>query len=187
MRKLPDEFHEEFERKGDTFFSIAKLLFSHPDRQYTQSELAELMDCSTSRISDHTSEMEEWLDRRENQTTFAWNTEVYNPASTEGMRAIKSLYVDLWNLLKKHSETVPGAFAIIGFAMILGALVVFAFYIGFSLSITEQSEIPAVIYLTIALGSFLTGIIVSFLSPIQAVINRLIWRIIPENAFRSDD
>ena len=188
MGKLPEEFQDEFEEKGDTFFEIAETLYFHPDRQYTQGELAEMMNCTTTTISNHTTDMEdsEWLDRRENQTVFAWNRDAHNPASTVGTAAIRSLYSDLWNLLKKHSETAPGAFAIIGFIMILGAVVVFAFYIGFSLSVTQQPEIPAVIYATIALGSFLTGLIVSFLSPIQAKINSLVWQYFPVERFRED-
>ena len=187
MRNLPDEFHEEFERKGETFFSIAELLYSSPDHQYTQNELAEIMDCSTTRISDHISDMDDWLVRRENQTTFAWNTEVHNPARTEGLRAIRSFYIDLWNLLKKHSETFPGAFAIIGFVAILGSFVVFAAYIGFSLSVTGQSELLTVVYLVTAISAFLTGIIVSFLSPLQALVNRLVWRFWPKNISDSDE
>lgn len=186
MKKLPKEFYDEFERKGDTFFSIAELLYRNPDRQYTQNEIAEIMDCSTTTISDHTSDMEDWLDRRENQTTFAWNREAHNPASTEGIAAIKSFYVDFWNLLKKHSETVPGTFAIFGFMFNIGALVFFAVYVGFSLNITGQSEVLPVIYWTTAIGAFLTGMIVSFLSPIQALVNRFVWRFLPTNVFDSD-
>mgnify|MGYP000406890672 CR=1 FL=1 len=146
------------------------------------------MDCTTAAVSNHVTDMEEseWLYRRKDQTVFAWNTDTHNPARTEGTTAIRSLYADVWKLLKKHSETVPGAFALIGSTMILGALVVFAFYIGFSLSITQESEIPAVIYATIALGSFLTGLIVSFLSPVQAKINSLVWRYFPIDRFREN-
>lgn len=188
MRTLPEEFHEEFEQKGDTFFEIAKLLYYHPDRQYTQEELAKRMDCTTMTISNHITDMEqsEWLYRRKNQTVFAWNTDAHNPASTEATTAIRSFYSDVWALLKKHSETVPGTFALIGSTMILGAMVVFAFYIGFSLSVTQESEIPAVIYATIALGSFLTGLIVSFLSPIQAIVNSIVWRYFPIERFQED-
>jgi hypothetical protein len=188
MRRLPEEFHEEFGQKGDTFFEIAELLYYHPDRQYTQPELAEMIGCSTTAISGHVRDMEksDWLFRRENQTTFSWNTDVRNPAETEGTTAIRSFYSDIWELLKKHSKTVPGAFALIGFTMLLGGLVVFSFYVGFSLSITQNSGVPPVIYATIALGSFLTGLIISFLSPIQAIINSFVWRYLPSSWFRDD-
>lgn len=81
---------------------------------------------------------------------------------------------------------MPGTFALLGATLILGALVVFSFYIGFSLSITQDPEIPALIYATIALGSFLTGLIVSFLSPVQAKINSLVWKYLPVERFRQD-
>ncbi|WP_283402177.1 MarR family transcriptional regulator [Halorubrum sp. DM2] len=188
MRTLPKEFHDEFEQKGDTFFKIAELLYRNPDRPFTQEELAERMDCSTTTVSNHITKMEdsEWLNRRKNQTVFAWNKDVHNPASTEGTTALRNFYADVWGIVKKHSETVPGTFALIGATMILAALVVFAFYIGFSLSITQESEIPAIIYATIALGSFLTGLLVSFLSPIQAKINSLVWRYLPVEKLQRD-
>ncbi|GAA0539989.1 MarR family transcriptional regulator [Halorubrum ejinorense] len=188
MRTLPKEFHEEFEQKGDTFFEIAELLYYNPNRRFTQEELAEKMDCSTTVVSNHVTDMEdsEWLYRRKGQTVFAWDTDEHNPASTEGTTALRIFYADVWSIIKKHSETVPGTFALLGATLILGALVVFAFYVGFSLSITQESEIPALIYATIALGSFLTGLIVSFLSPIQAKINSLVWKYFPVKRFRED-
>lgn len=132
MTSVPDEFYNEFGEKGDTFFKIAEVLYTHSDRQYTQDELAEIVDRSNTTVSNHTRDMvdAEWLDRREDQTTFAWNTEAHNPASTEGITAVKMFYVDFWHLVKKHSDTVPGAFAIVGFALILAATVMFAFFCG---------------------------------------------------------
>lgn len=187
MARVPDEFRNEFEAKGETFFEIAELLYTHPDRQYTQDELAEKVGRSNTTISNHTREMvnEEWLNRREDQITYGWNSDAHNPASTEGITAVKRFYVDLWDLLKKHSNTLPGTFAILGTAMILTAVVVFAFFVGFSFSIFHESAIPPVIYLGIAVGSFLTGVIVTFLSPLQAVVNRFVWRLIPENLFQN--
>lgn len=187
MGQVPDEFRDEFDAKGETFFEIAKLLYTHPDREYTQDELAEKVDRSNTTVSNHTSEMvnQEWLNRHTDQTTYTWNLDAHNPASTEGITAVKRFYVDLWNLLKKHSETVPGTFAILGSAMILAAVVVFAFFVGFSSRLVQASAIPPVLYLTIALGSFLTGVIVTFLSPLQAVVNRFVWRLIQKTSFKT--
>jgi predicted transcriptional regulator len=185
MARVPDEFREEFKAKGETFFEIAELLYNHPDREYTQDELAEKVDRSNTTISNHTREMvkEEWLDCQKGQTTYAWNSDAHNPASTEGSAAVMRFYIDLWDLLKKHSETLPGTFAIMGSAMILAAVVVFAFFVGFSSRLFQESAITPVIYLTIAVGSFLTGIIVTFLSPVQAIVNRFVWRLIRKISF----
>ena len=157
MVQVPDEFRNEFNEKGETFFEIAELLYTNPDRQLTQDELAKKMDRSNTTISNHTREMvnNEWLIRQDDQTTYAWNSDAHNPASTEGTTAIKRFYVDLWNLLTKHSDTTPGTFAIVGFAMILTAIVVFAFFVGFSLKITQKSSISPLVYLTIGLVRFL--------------------------------
>ncbi|MFC7202927.1 hypothetical protein ACFQJC_05330 [Haloferax namakaokahaiae] len=182
MVGVPDEFRDEFDAKGETFFGIAELLYTNPDRRYTQDELAEKMGRSNTTISDHTGDMvdKDWLDRQDGQTTYAWNSDAHNPASTEGITAVRRFYVDLWNLLKKHSETAPGTFAIMGFAMILAAFVVFSFFVGLSFEFTQESGIPLLYYLAIAFGAFLTGVIVTFLSPLQAVVNRLVWRYTPK-------
>jgi DNA-binding XRE family transcriptional regulator len=189
MARVPDEFREDFEAKGESFFDIAELLYAHPNRQYTQNELAEIIDRSNTTVSNHTREMvnNEWLKRQENQTTFTWNSDAHNPASTEGITAVRNFYVDLWRLVNKHLETVPGTFAIMGFALILAALVVFAFFVGFSVKLFEKSAIPPTIYLAIAIGSFLTGVIMTFLSPLQAVVNRAFLRLIPDNIFQKEE
>lgn len=188
MPRVPDRFDAEFDDKGDSFFDLAELLYLNPDRQYTQDELADRIERSNTTVSNHLGEMADsgWLTRQENQTTFAWNTETHDPASTEALTAIKRFYADFWKLLRKHGGTAPGGFVIAGFALLLAAIVIFAFYVGFSLGITQESPIPNVIFLTIAVGAFLTGVIVTFLSPIQAVANRIIWRYTPENLFRKD-
>jgi hypothetical protein len=187
MPRVPVDFEEEFEAKGDRFFALAELLYSTPDRRYTRDELADRFDCSTTTIDNHTGEMSEWLDRRDGQTTYAWDTDAHDPASTEGFAAVKQFYVDLWRLLLKHSNTAPGTFALLGFVMLLAGAVVFAFYVGLSLGITRDSAIPVVVYLVIAGGSFLTGIVVTLLSPFQAVVNRFLWPRLPEPPFRKGD
>ena len=181
MAKLPEQFREEFNNRGDKFFEVAELLYTNHGQQYTQSELAEKVNRSNKRISDYTSDMDEegWLNRHDGETTFVWNTEAHNPAETETTQAVSGFYTDLWNILKKHSKTVPGTFAILGAALFVAALVLFSFYIGFALSITEQSKIPLGIYLVIAISSFLTGMITTLLSPIQARVNRLLRRLSP--------
>lgn len=187
MVRVPDEFSMEFNEKGEKFFEIAELLYTHPDRQFSQDELAELVGRSNTTVSNHTREMvkDGWLNRRENQTTFSWDTTAHNPASTEGITAIRRFYVDFWDLLKKHAGTGPGTFAIFGFFLIIAAGVLFAFFVGFSLGV-EESAIPEGIYLVIAIGSFLTGIIVSFLSPLQALVNRYVLRHLPKRLYENE-
>lgn len=187
MARVPDDFSLEFEEKGETFFEIAELLYTHPDRQFTQDELSELVGRSNTTISNHTRDMvnDDWLNRRENQTTFSWDTTAHNPASTEGITALRRFYADFWDLVKKHADTGPGTFAIMGFFLILAAFVVFAFFVGFSLGV-EESAIPVGIYLAIALGSFLTGMIVTFLSPLQAVVNRYVLRFLPKRLYKKE-
>jgi hypothetical protein len=186
MARVPDEFRNEFSQKGDTFFQIAELLYTHPSRQYTQDELAEKVNRSKTTVSNHISDMDEgeWLTRRENQTTFAWNEEAHNPASTEGMTAVKTFYLDFWSLLKKHSSTAPGAFAVVGFSFILAAAVVFAFFMGVSLRIVQTSSVPTMLYFALAFGSFLAGVVLTFISPLQALVNRFLWRLLPDNIFQ---
>lgn len=182
MASPPNEFYRQHDQKGENFHEIAELLYSHPKRQFTQDEIAELVDCSNSAVSKHVRKMEDdWVIRRENQTTFSWDTSTHNPASTETARAIKSFYSDFYKLIKRHTETAPGTFAIIGFVFILAALVVFAFFLGLSLDYVQSSTIPPGVYMLIAIGSFLTGVIVTLLSPLQAIINRVLWRYLPES------
>ncbi|MDS0280355.1 hypothetical protein NDI85_21450 [Halomicroarcula sp. S1AR25-4] len=187
MVRVPAEFEEEFEPKGETFFAIAELLYIDPDRQYTQAELADRFDCSTQTISTHTQTMAEWLDRRDEQTTYAWDTDAHDPASTEGLAGVRQFYTDLWNLLKRHSSTTPGSFAIMGFVMFVAATVVGAFAVVFSLSITQESAIPLQIYVVIAAGSFVTGVIATLLAPFQAVVNRWLWARLPANVSQNND
>ena len=187
MPKVPDDFCDEFDAKGETFFEIAEVLYTNHDRQYTQDELAEMMGRSNKTISKHTGEMvtKEWLNRNDGQTTYAWNTAAHDPAATENITAARSFYSDLWTLLKEHTETTPGIFAVLGSVLFITAIVVFAFFIGFSLSITQQSAVPTVFYLAVAAGSFITGIIVTLLSPFQAIVNRLLWSWLPDGVFQN--
>ncbi|WP_252697972.1 MarR family transcriptional regulator [Natronosalvus vescus] len=186
MATVPDEFHKEFDKKGDTFFEIAELLYTQPDREFTQDKLAEKVGRSNTTISKHTSmmEKEDWINRQDNQTTFTWNVETHNPARTEGVAAVKMFYMDFLDLLKKHSNTVPGSFAIVGFALILTAIVMFAFFVGLSLKTSVSSGVPNGVYFAIAVGSFLTGVIVTSLSPLQAHLTQLVLRYFPKSLLR---
>ncbi|WP_227132305.1 winged helix-turn-helix transcriptional regulator [Halorubellus salinus] len=185
---LPEQFEDEFDEKGEKFFEIAEILFQAHNRQYTQSELAERIDRSNQTVSNHTQEMVNsgWLERKDDQTTFAWNTGVHHPSATEGTTAIKSFYVDLWGVIREHSKTAPGTFALLGFVMIQASIVLFAFYIGFSLHITQTSTVPPLLYVAIGLGSFLTGVLVTFLSPIQAIVNGFALRVLPDDLFQRE-
>lgn len=186
MARVPSEFTDEFDAKGDRFFAIAELLYANPDRQYTQQELAERFDCSTTTISNHTGEMSEWLDRRDSQTTYAWDVDVHDPGHTETTMAVRRFYVDLWSLLKKHSRTGPGAFALFGFIMLLTGSVVFSVYGAFTVGLLSESALPERAYLGIAIGCVLTGIIVTLCSPYMAWVSGFLWPRLPEVPFGKD-
>jgi len=186
MARVPSEFTEEFDAKGDRFFAIAELLYSNPDRQYTQQELAERLDCSTTTISNHIGEMSEWLDRRDDQTTYAWDVDVHDPGHTETTMAVRRFYGDLWGLLKKHSRTGPGTFALFGFIILLTSAVLFSVYLGFVLELFGESTLPVRIYFANAVGFLFTGIFVTLCSPYMAWVSRFLWPRLPENPFESE-
>ncbi|WP_135305503.1 hypothetical protein [Haloarcula amylovorans] len=183
MGTVPDRFTEEFANRGETFFELAAILYANHGHQYTLDALTEHVDVSKTRVSELVDAMvaadAEWVNKTDGQMTVVWNTEAHNPAATESADAVSGFYRDLWRLLKTHSNTAPGTFAIMGFLLFVAAVVVFAFYIGFSLSITQDSAIPTIVYLVIAGGSFLTGVIVTALSPLQAFVNSVIMSRLP--------
>lgn len=183
MAQVPSEFKEEFEAKKETFFGIAELLYANPDRQYTQQELADHFGCSTTTISKHTQDMSEWLDRRDGQTTYAWDVDVHDPGHTEPTMAVRRFYADLWNLLKKHSRTGPGAFTLLGFVILLTGGVMFALYAGFALDLLAPSALPIGIYLVIAFAFLFTGVIVTLCAPYMAWVSKIVWPRLPGNPF----
>jgi len=183
MAKVPAEFGEEFDAKGDRVFAIAELLYSTPDRQYTQQELADHFDCSTTTISNHTTGMREWLDCRNGQTIYAWDVDVYDPGHTEPTMAVRRFYADLWSLLKKHTRTSPGAFTLFGFVILLTGAVVFGVYAGFALELIAESALPVGIYLGIAIGCLVTGVIVTLCAPYMAWVSGVLWPRLPGDAF----
>jgi len=187
MAQVPSEFEAEFEAKGDRFFAIAELLYATPDRQYTRDELAGRFDCSTTTIDNHTRAMRDWLDRRDSQTTYAWDVDVYDPGHTEPTMAVRRFYTDLWKLLWKHSRTGPGAFALFGFAMLLTGVVVFSFYVAFALELFAESALPVGIYLGIAAGCLFTGVIVTLCAPYMALVSAILWPRLPGNVFERDE
>jgi len=187
MAQVPSEFEDEFEAKGTTFFEIAELLYSTPDRQYTQDELAERFECSNQTISNHTTEMQEWLDRRKGQTTYAWDVDVYDPGHTETTMAVRRFYADLWSLLKKHTRTGPGAFTLFGFVILITGAVVFGVYVGFALELVAESALPVGIYLGIALGCLVTGVLVTLCAPYMAWVSGVLWPRLPGDAFNREE
>ncbi|MHC3381864.1 hypothetical protein [Haloarcula sp. H-GB5] len=186
MAQVLSEFEEEFEAKRETLFGIAELLYANPDRQYTQQELADRFDCSTT-ISNHIRDMSKWLDRHDSQTTYAWNVDVYDPGHTETTMAVRRFYADLWWLLKKHSRTGPSALALFGFIMLLTGGVVFSVYVGFALELFAESALPAGIYLGIAIGCLLTGIIVTLCAPYMAWVSGVLWPRLLGNSLEKEE
>ena len=170
MRKIPSELQAEFSRKGESFFKVVEILYANHDREFTQADLAKEVGVSQSRISEFTSDLVEsnWSRKNEGQTTFEWNTDSYNPARTDGTEALSGSYNDLQWVFNKHSQTLPGSFAIAGFIMFVAATVLLAFYVGYLFDGGAGSDIPGITYLIISLGSLIVGVVISLLSPLQA-------------------
>jgi hypothetical protein len=190
MANVPHQFQDEFEEKGDSFFQIAELLYTNHGHQYTLDELADAVGVSNSRVSELIDEMAKadnaWINKSTEQMTIVWNTEKHNPASTETTHAVRDFYRDLWELLKIHSRTAPGTFAILGFLLFVAAVVLTSFYVGFTLS-PENSGLPVITYLVLAVGAFITGVITTVLAPVQAFINSLLWPRLPSNFFKGNN
>jgi len=190
MANVPNQFQAEFKEKGDTFFDIAELLYTNHGHQYTLDELADAVDVSATRVSQLLDEMaageEAWISKSTEQMTIVWNTEAHNPASTETTHAVRGFYRDLWSVLKAHSSTAPGTYAIIGFLLFAAAIVLGSIYIGFTLS-SQDPGLPLITYLGLAAGSFITGVITTVLAPVQALANSLIWPRLPSDIFENSD
>lgn len=178
MADVPREFEKEFDSKEETFFEIAETLYENHGDQFTLRELAEKVDISNSQVSTHLSEptKKDWVNKQEGETTFVWNTEKYNPASIEPTDAVYGLYVDLWRVLKAHTTTPTGVPAIGGLMAFIAAAVMGTFYLGFAIGLFRDHTLPVNIYLVLCLGLTLTGIMVTMLSPLLAVLNKTALR-----------
>ena len=178
--KLPQKFQEQYSNRGDSFFEVAKLLYSNHSRHFTQSELAEAVGISNTRISNFTKQMveDEWVARYEDQTTFVWNVDSRHPAETDTTLAISEFYFDLRDVILKHAKTTPGAYAIIGSAFFVTAVVALVMYLGTIANISEESTIPSDIFLVIAIVSLLVGVVITLLAPILAWLNRGVYWIL---------
>lgn len=179
MTNVPREFEKEFDSKGETFFEIAETLYENHGDQYTLEELSDEVGVSDSRVSIHLSEPtdDDWVNKQKGKTTFVWNTEKYNPAGTEATDAIFGLYVDLWRILKTHTKTSAGIPAIGGFMAFVAAAVIGTFYLGFTIGLFRDSSLPIEIYLLLSLGLVITGVIVTIMSPLLALLNKIARRI----------
>lgn len=190
MVQIPNNFEDEFDSKGETFFEIAELLYMNHGKQFTLDEIGDAVSVSKTRVSELIQEMEEgdetWINKTEAQMTIVWNTETHNPASTETKTAVGGFYRELWGLLKRHSRTAPGMYVIIGSLMFATALILIGTYIGFSLG-GQSSGFPVRAYLVLGISSFAAGGVVTALGPFQAVVNRLLWPLLPTELFENED
>jgi hypothetical protein len=101
--------------------------------------------------------------------------------------AVRRFYADLWGLLKKHSRTGPGAFALLGFVLLLTGAVVLSFYVGFALELVAESALPVGIYLGIAIGCLFTGLIVTLFAPYMAWVTGFLRPRLPEGLFEREE
>ena len=181
MTRLPAPFAHEFEQKGATFHGVAETLYTNPDRRYTQAELAEEFGVTRQTISNHLQEMEAagWIQRRENQTTFVWDTDARDPGQTEWHVALRRLYADCWALLRKHSQTGPGVLGLFGLLFSLTAGVAFVVVVLVSIGSETSLLVARVSVLPLGIAFLVTGIVMTALAPIQALLNKLLWRVLP--------
>jgi DNA-binding MarR family transcriptional regulator len=175
MPRLPEDFRNEYENYGETFFHLAELLYANHGHQFTTGDLAEEVDVSKPRVSDFTGQLSDdgWFTRHQGQTTFVWNTEAHNPATTEMTDAVFGLYADLWEVFKRHTNTTTGMFATMGFVFLVATGVLWALYVGFRLGIANESVIPITGYVVLGLALGFSGIVTTAMAPLFAVLNRL--------------
>ncbi|WP_302080599.1 hypothetical protein [Salinibaculum rarum] len=180
MGTLPEQFREDYENYGDSFFAVARLLIENHDQQFTQSDLADKVEVSQTRVSDFTTTLTDdgWIDRHENQTTFEWDTEWYNPAEREATDAVFGLYRDLWTVLQAHSQTSTTLWAIIGLAFFVAATVLLAFYLAVKTGLFGESAVSPVVFLVLGGGLVVSGLIMTALTPLQAFMNRFLDRLL---------
>lgn len=180
MADLPREFHEKYENRGDTFFEIAQILLDNHGRQYTQSNLANKVDISQSRVSTYTQKLvdENWINRHDGQTTFVWNTEEHNPAEMAGNEAVFGLYQDLFDVFKNHTQTLPGALALGGFCFFVTAFILLFIYLILKSGLVSESALPLSIYLLLGLGFAISGVVITGFTYLQAFMNRVWNRIL---------
>lgn len=177
MARVPNDFQTEFENKGETFFEIAELLYTDPSREYTQQELVREVDVAQSRVSEHLNTMEEWVCEEKNQQTYRWNLEKSDPFNTGLVEAVSWFYSDFRGLVGRHSQRTTGVLAMVGFFFFITAITNLLIYLLYQLPITPQSELPPFVYLFIALGFILSGIIATVLAPVWAIGHRLFQRV----------
>lgn len=179
MGTLPDQFREDYQNYGDSFFAVARLLVKNHDRQFTQSDLADSVGVSQSRVSGFTARLTDdgWITRRENRTTFEWDTEQYNPAERAATDAVLGLYRDLWAVLQAHSQTSTTLWAIFGLVFFVAATVFFGFYLAVKTRLFGDSAIAPVVYLVLCGGLVVSGLLVTAITPLQAFINRSLGRL----------
>lgn len=180
MGTLPAQFQEDYENYGDSFFDVARLLIENHDRQFTQPDLADRVGVSQSRVSDFTATLSDdgWITRQENQTTFEWDTERYNPAEREATDAVFGLYRDLWMVLRTHSHTSTTLWAIFGLAFFVAATVLLAFYFAANTGLFGESAVSPVVYLVLSTGFVISGLLVTAVTPLQAFVNRSFDRLL---------
>lgn len=180
MTDLPRDFYDEYENRGDTFFEIAQILLDNHGRLYTQSELADEVGISKSRVSTFTQVLEDdgWINSQDGQMTFVWNTEEHNPAETAGREAVFGLYRDLFVVFKNHTRTLPGAFALFGFFFFVAASVLLSMYLILISGLVSDSALPPSIYLLLGFGSIIAGFAMTGFTYLQAFVYRILDRIL---------
>lgn len=179
MAALPKWFEEEYDNHGESFFAVAQLLYENHGQQFTADDIAAEVDVGKRRVEQLLEILEDdgWADANTGPKAYVWNTEKHNPAETAATEAVFGLYRDLWQVFKTHAQTSTGPFAIFGFALFVAASVLLVIGGSFSTGLAESAISPWY-YVGIGLGLAFTGLVVTGFAPYQALVNRLLNRVI---------
>jgi len=180
MATLPDQLYDDYDNYGESFFTVVRFLAENHDRQYTQSEITEQVDVSQSRVSDFTTVLTDdgWINRYENQTTFSWNADNYHPAERVATDAVSGLYRDLWAVVKTHSQTTTGLWALMGLVFFVAATVLLSFYFAIKTGLFGESAVSPVVFFVLGGGLVIAGTIMTAVTPLQAFVNRSLDRLL---------
>jgi hypothetical protein len=160
MPELPPHFHEDFPKKGETFYTIAEIVLFHHGRQLTAEEVAAQVDPGKEGVQQHLRELEEkgWIDGFDGPKSYTWNTQGYNPAKHDAQDAVGTFSDEILSLgsraLRSPTETL--AFAAVMGVVIAAVLAVTALLATFLPVDPETPQTYAFIGSGFAVGSILT-------------------------------
>lgn len=176
MTRLPSEFKDQYESRGETFFEIAEILCRNHGQIFTAESIESNVDVRERQVQNLLKDLseDEWVESQTGVKTYEWNIERYNPAEIVALNAVWSLYRDLWRMFKRHSKTTTGIIAIFGFLFFVAGFVSASISIILGSGIFEEPEISPRIYLILGIAFFGAGVMITAFVGLQAFVNRFI-------------